>query len=93
MQVSIKNIYFRFEDEILDKSVSRKYSLGLKLKSFTIFTGDRNYEKLKTPDTSDKSENKLTYKVAKLTGLSFFCDWHEEHQLFDKSDFETLIKN
>ena len=93
MQVSIKNIYFRFEDEILDKSVSRKYSLGLKLKSFTIFTGDSNYEKIKTPDTSDKSENKLTYKVAKLTGLSLFCDWHEEHQLFDKSDFETLIKN
>lgn len=40
LQVSIKNTYFRFEDEIHTMGQVERFSIGLKLKEFCIFTGD-----------------------------------------------------
>jgi hypothetical protein len=42
IQISIKNIYFRFEDE-MSSLKSQKFSIGLRLKEFGVYNADANY--------------------------------------------------
>lgn len=48
IQISIKNVYFRFTDRLDDseddKLLAEKYALGMKFKSLSVMTTDENYE-------------------------------------------------
>jgi len=89
-KISIKNIYFRFEDMIKDKRTGREevFAIGLKLKEFSVFTSDSKYCSL--DDNCDKNIHKkdkdnkpqentegLAFKVVRLLGFSIFCDWKD----------------
>jgi hypothetical protein len=59
---------------------SSKFSIGIKLKEFSIFTGDSNFKRIKqiaAGQGQGGSQSPLTFKVAKIEGLSLFCDWKD----------------
>ena len=59
---------------------SAKYSIGIKLKEFSIFTGDKNFERIKQiadDQGTGGGRSLLTFKVAKIEGFSLFCDWQD----------------
>lgn len=89
LRVSIKNVYFRFEDSYAvgeSRTEKEKFSIGMTLKEFSIFTTDKHYQSVQEKKRSrhDKKakrekavedEEKLTYKTIKLEGFSLFCNW------------------
>ena len=87
LEISIKNVYFRFEDSLTNikseashKKIDTKFCFGLKLKEFKIFSADENFEKAKeaidiTRKNIIEEKDKLVYKVIKLDGFSLFCDY------------------
>ena len=74
LQISIKNILFRFEDKLLGEN-SSKFTIGVKLKEFCVFTGDQNFQRMKQVSDEKVKPHPLTFKVAKIEGFSLFCDW------------------
>ena len=88
-------MYFRFEDRVQIRNDMETFSIGIKLKLFAIFTGDSNYNKIsqvskEVPKPVADDTHLLTYKVAKIEGLSVFCDWQD---YFDpRTDFFDLDK-
>ena len=85
IQISIKHIYFRFEDKMSgshhNASEHEKFAIGVRLKEFSVFTSDKNFKQT-TQDAAnavpvDAKDKDLTYKVAAIDGFSVFCDWHQ----------------
>jgi hypothetical protein len=76
IQISINNVYFRFEDTGKDKrtGLDQVFSIGLMLKEFSVFTADKEYKRVKDSKKVEKKDG-LTFKVVHLQGLSIFCDW------------------
>ena len=95
LQVSVKNLYFRFEDNVQIRNGFEHCNIGIKLKEFSIYTGDSEYKRInqvsrEAPKPEPDDTHLLTYKVAKLEGLSLFCDWND---YFDpRTDFFKLEK-
>lgn len=91
LQISIRRVYFRFVDTMEVQSTSdmseaererlnKEFSLGIKLKEFTVYTTDKTYETriLHVNDGKYKSESdKLTFKVVRISGFSVFCNWED----------------
>ena len=83
IQISIKNIYFRFEDKMSVTNQNEKYAIGIKLKEFSVFTSDKHFHRLdqenakhdKADCAADAGDSLLTFKVANIKGFSIFCDW------------------
>lgn len=93
----------QIESEAIPKEIlqdmKQKFSLGIKLKEFAIYTTDETYVNRIVKQEQKKVEterDKLTYKVARLDGLSIFCNWRDvdepENGHFDKDYVETLSK-
>jgi len=89
LTISIRNIYFRFEDKLSSIVTSQpEFTIGIVLKEFSVFTVDHNFEK-KDPDSpphDDPDVALLTFKVALIEGFSVFCDWgtNEVNDLIEK---------
>jgi len=49
IQISIENIYFRFEDE-MESLNGQKFALGVRLKEFGVYNADKNYTKIEMKD-------------------------------------------
>ena len=88
IQISIRNIYFRFEDQMSGthqhENAHEKFAIGIKLKEFSVFTSDKDFKEISHDASKDASKNvvdakdkDLTYKVATIDGFSVACDWHQ----------------
>lgn len=112
LRVSIKNVYFRFEDSysIMVKNQlgnwlkeRENFSMGLKLKEFSIFTTDKNFESIKEKKRSDRPKNTknhklddeeyLTFKTIKLEGFSLFCNWDNTEDRVDLVKLRNEMSN
>lgn len=80
IQISIKNVYFRFEDDLQGQEIP--FAIGLKLKEFSVSNNsdendgdtDLNIKRI-ARKSSGKNPKFLTYKKATVNGLSIFCDY------------------
>jgi hypothetical protein len=62
------------------EALSKRFCLGITLKSFKVFTTDNTYKNqiVRIDEGVYKNEvDKLTFKVAKIDGFSFFCNWDQ----------------
>lgn len=77
IQVTISNVYFRFEDELYNTKLQKHegFSMGLLLKEFSVRTSETNFESMTELNEDGTPKNNLTSKKVKLTGFSIFCDW------------------
>ena len=83
VRVSINRVYFRFTDNMKifrpDGHYDlKRYSLGIKLRSFQVFTTKSDYRTVHVRDDTGvytNEEDKLTFKVALLKGFSLFCNF------------------
>ena len=57
---------------------SSKFSIGVKLQEFSVFTTDSASKRItQISDQGKSGRSPLTFKVAKIEGLSLFCDWQD----------------
>lgn len=105
LRVSVKNVYFRFEDshnvrvnigEGQTRMEQEKFSIGLTLREFSIFTTDKNYQSVQNRERDNKrlkknigDEERLTFKTVKLDGFSVFCNWKD---VDSRIDLEKLVQ-
>ena len=79
IQISVKNIYFRFEDKMNVTNQNKKYAIGVRLKEFSVYTSDKQFKRLDDESVEheevEPGDNLLTFKVATIKGFSIFCDW------------------
>lgn len=73
------------------EKLNRLFAVGLSLRSFSVYTTDKTYEKriVRIDDGNYKSdEDKLTFKVVKLDGFGLFCNW-DDVELFENGAVNT----
>lgn len=82
IEINVSNVYFRFEDEIVNKRAAKRewFGMGLMLKEFSVFSADASYQKTEAGDEGDEDDQEvkeagLSFKVARLKGFRLFCDW------------------
>jgi hypothetical protein len=103
LEISVKNIYFRFEHKMSD--LDESFALGVRLKQFRVFTPPSTQKSLpasggkgpKSPQKGSAPEDDetelLSYKSAKLEGFSVFCDWEDiDNPEKGGVSLDTLIK-
>ena len=77
----MKNIYFRFEDDL--KQTTPPFSIGLRLQEFSINTCNEDFAAINMETKSYKNKKKpnrvhfLTYKKISIKGFSIFCDYDD----------------
>jgi vacuolar protein sorting-associated protein 13A/C len=84
LQISIKNVYFRYEDEYsAPKQGSGKFAMGILLKELSAFTTNEEWKEKEMVTGSD-----ITFKLGLVKGLTVFLD-------YDNKNFKgpSLVEN